>query len=729
MLISLKRRKSLHGLLLALFFVASLPAAPFHPLPVRAAVDETDATSADAAEEIVYITSDGVIRILDWQTTGGPLVDWSSDLDKNADNSVNGKDFRDFALGDVNNDGDLEIIAIKGGSGDGKLIVYDPVIAPGQPINANHKTPNGIPWDKLYETALLGQPAIVTAGNYDANIPGDEIAYIFDLNAADKKNPDDLQRMIILKPTSQTPTGRAWTQHADKDFSNQWEFVSTGNFDGTGTQEIALVETQDKGGEFTVFRTDSGISKIGGKGGSLTKYWKHAAFGNWDGSGKQELLVVREGEGLASFFVFQWDGDNKDFKEIYTEKFDPSPRHVAIANINGNKDSNSQEEAFLIRSVGSNVNLVRLIPRGEKQNNIPSELEMKLDTDNGYRAGAGGDIDGDGRDELILIRDNKMLVFTEAEKSNKTTARDVSTNRRSIAIGDLDKNGFASGPQFCATRSKLEDQVPAGITGPGKTDLQLTNCGSGELAPFTISIDGNPSWFGVTPSAGQTPSTLIYSFNAVNLAVGTYTTKLRIDSPAAVVNKPFLIDVALTVTAAQIQAQPSSVGFAYTGCEAPTGIMTQTLSMTGSPGVNYTAAVVDVPAVAAAQAALAGSISSGYFNEQNNLVLRDTAGNEATVTTTLQEYVAASALESIWPSGVPWLTASSQTNLIPDTITLRADSSFSPTEDVKDALLVIIADARAGVPPNNIRLVPINMLCARSLIQLPMIFTPKAVAQ
>jgi len=729
MLFSLKRRKSLHGLLLALFFVASLPAAPFQPLPVRAETDETDATSADAAEEIVYITSDGIIRILDWQATGGPLVDWSSDLDKNADNSVNGKDFRDFALGDVNNDGDLEIIAVKGGSSDGKLIIYDPVVAPGQPINSNRKTPNGIPWDKLYETTLLGRPAIVTAGNYDANIPGDEIAYVFDLNAADKKNPDDLQRMIILKPTSLTPTGRNWTQHADKDFSNQWEFVSTGNFDGTGTQEIALVETQDLGGEFTVFRTDSGIAKVGGKGGSLTKYWKHAAFGNWDGSGKQELLVVREGEGLASFFVFQWDGDNKDFKELYTEKFDPSPRHVVVANINGNKDSNPEEEVFLIRNVSSNVNLVRLIPRGEEQSNIPSELEQKLDTDNGYRAGAGGDIDGDGRDELVLIRDNKLLVFTEAEKSGKTTTRDVSTNRRSITIGDLDKNGFASGPQFCATRSKLEGQVPAGVTGPSKTDLQLTNCGSGEPVPFTISIDGSPAWFVVTPTSGQTASTLTYTFNAVNLAVGTYTAKLRIDSPAAVVNKPFLIDLALTVTAAEVKPQPTGVTFNYTTCEAPTDIMTQTISMTGSPGVQYSAAVVDVPGVTAAQAALAGSISSGYFNDQNNLVLRDAAGNEATVATTLQEYVSASALESIWPSGVPWLTASSQTNLIPDTITLRADASFSPEEEVKDALLVIIADSRAGVPPNNIRLVPINMLCARSLIQLPIVSGPKAVTQ
>ncbi|MDQ3250141.1 MAG: hypothetical protein M3Q45_13155, partial [Chloroflexota bacterium] len=641
------------------------------------------------------------------------------------DNTVNGTGFRQFALGDVNNDGDFEIIAVKGGSSDGKLIVYDPVIGPGQPVTAGRKTPTGIPWDKLYETPLPGKPVHVNAGNYDNNIAGDEIAYLFELNPADKKNSDDVQRMVIIKPTTATAGGRAWTTHAQKDFSNTWETMVSGNFDGAGTQEIVLVSVQEKGGELTVFRVDSGIADIGGKGGSLTKYWKHVAFGNWDGSGKPELLAVREGEGLASFFVFQYDGDNKEFKELYTEKFEPSPRFIFAANIN----ANTEEEVFLLRNVSADLNLVRLIPRGERQDAIPTELEQKLDTDSGYRAGASGDIDGDGYDEPILIRDNKILIFQNANNSGISTPLNETTNRNSIAVGDLDKKGFASGPQFCANRSKLEERLPSGITGVVRTDLQLTNCGTGEPIPFTVSVDGAPAWLVVNGSSGQTPATLGYTFDAKTLGVGVYTAKIRIDSGAAVVNKPFLIDVQLTVTAAEVQPQPASLSFNYTNCITPTGFVTQTISMAGSPGVNYTAAIVDVPGLAAAQAALVEPINSGYLNEQGALVVRDAGGQEATVATALQEFVSASALQSIWPSGVAWLTASSKSDIIPDVLTLTADLSVAPNEEFKQAIVVIVADARAGVLPNNIRLIPVNTLCVRSQLKLPLISSPRAVTQ
>src|SRR3712207_466402 len=80
------------------------------------------APSQDPDEEIVYIDADGVIRVLDTRVTGGnPEIKWFS-----PDSS-----WRDFALGDVNNDGDQEIVAIGGGRDDGKLAVFDPVVASG----------------------------------------------------------------------------------------------------------------------------------------------------------------------------------------------------------------------------------------------------------------------------------------------------------------------------------------------------------------------------------------------------------------------------------------------------------------------------------------------------------------------------------------------------------------------------------------------------------------------
>ncbi len=56
--------------------------------------------SADPSKEIVYVDRNGIIRVLD--TQGDPLVQWFSPTGG----------WREIDLGDVNDDGDLEIIAI-----------------------------------------------------------------------------------------------------------------------------------------------------------------------------------------------------------------------------------------------------------------------------------------------------------------------------------------------------------------------------------------------------------------------------------------------------------------------------------------------------------------------------------------------------------------------------------------------------------------------------------------
>ena len=710
-----KGRKPLFASMLALLLVANWIGVLFAPLPVHAAPDSPNTPSADPAKEIVYIDANGIIRVLDWQTSGGPLVDWSSDLDKNADGSVHGNGFRDFALADVNNDGDMEIVGIRGGSADGELVVYDPVISPGQSISVNQKTPNGIPWAKLYDAPLKGKPVLVVGGNFDVNVPGDEIAYIYELNSADKKDPSDSQRMVILKATSTTPTGRDWQEHASKVFSNNWQTFAAGNFDGAGADEVVMVDENTTGGELNVFRVDSGIGRIGKAKGSESAPWNYAAFGQWDGSGKNELLAVRDGNGLPAFYVWQWNGDGSDFKEVYKEVFDPGPRFIFPADITGNK----KQVAFMLRSIPSKQGLARMIVRGDEQGDIPSELEQELDSDNGYRAGAGGDIDGDGKEEVVIIRDNKMLVFDHPENSKNTIARTVTTNRRSIDIGDLDKNGFAAGPQFCANLSTLTDRLPIGLTGAPKSDLTLTNCGSTDGVPF--SLDSYPSWLTISPTFGQTPATFTYNFDTRNLNPGVYTATLTINSTANVVNKPFTVKLSLTVTAADVTPQPPSTVFNYTNCVTPTNTLTQTITLNGSAGVKYTAAVVAVPTVAAAQAALSGPISSGYINGRGELMVRDAAGHEAMVAPVTDSEVMASSIDSAWPSGVAWLKATSRTDIIPDTLTIRADTSISPTQEFKQAYVIVVADARAGTPPNNIRVIPIYMLCTRSQIQLPMV--------
>ena len=82
------------------------------------AAPQTKVQAQTIDDEIVYIDGAGVIRVLDTNQAGTKLIQWFSDEDG----------FYDFALGDVNNDGDQEIIGIKGTGAAGKLVVYDPVV-------------------------------------------------------------------------------------------------------------------------------------------------------------------------------------------------------------------------------------------------------------------------------------------------------------------------------------------------------------------------------------------------------------------------------------------------------------------------------------------------------------------------------------------------------------------------------------------------------------------------
>jgi hypothetical protein len=413
---------------------------------------------------------------------------------------------------------------------------------------------------------------------------------------------------------------------------------------------------------------------------------------------------------LPSLYVLRYQSGTS-FDESYTEPFEPAPRFGFFANINNNKD----EELVLLRSVDEKISQARMIVRGRNKSDIPAELEQGLDKDNGYRAGAGGDIDGDGKDEIILIRDNKILVFYEAERSAKTNSYNLSTDRRSIGAGDLDKIGFITGPQFAVSRSTVQASVEAG--GPTKQEtVALTNATAattGEV-PFSVSVDGNPPWLNVTTNNATTPATLVFNFTGSGVNEGAYTTTVRIDSTANVVNKPLRITASLKVTAALFAIEPKGLAFSY-DCATSGPIPTKSIGINGTPGLRYSAAILHPATIQAAAATLDGDIYNGYLSAEGNLVLRDGSDQEAPIATS--NLVSASALDA--PSEVGWLKANPVTGTIPSNITLTASPLISSTTKFAEALLVVVADSRAGAPPGNVRLAPVSIVCASSTTHLP----------
>lgn len=680
-----KRRRGIAVLLLTALLM-QWPHAPLQPAVAHAE------PSADPDEEIVYIDDAGIIRVFDTRVTGGnPEVKWVSP-DGN---------WRDFALGDVNNDGDMEIVAIGGGSTDGKLAVFDPVVASGA-VDPDQKI-NGIPWDTLYRVDLPGSPQLVVTGNFDQNLPGAEIIYLYQLLPGDRDNPDDRMRLIALKSDSPTPSGRGWAEHFRLNFTEEWEGIAAGNLDGESTDEFSLVS--EESANLKVFRVDGGPKRIY-EYGSSSRSPKAVAIGEWEGNQPDYLAWTRGSDPpLPAFYVQSWQDDD-EFDDEYSEAFEPGPRAIFYAQINSSDDT----EVVMLRTVSGGLKSARMIVRGRKQSDIPSELEQRLDEDNGYNAGAGGDIDGDGRDEIVLIRDDKMLVFYEAERSANSNSYPFRTNRRSIAIGDLDAIGFIFGPQFGVDRTQIDAVLEAGGQ-PFNTLFTLTNTTTNDPIPFTINVVGAPSWLSVQPLSGFTPSQVFLAFNTNNIQAGEYRTELQItSSDPTVINQPVTIDIMLRVTAALVSVQPASLTISYP-CTDTATIRPRTLAIGGTPGIRYTAAIARSPDVAAAMAGLDGPLYNGYISSAGELVLRDGSGNEAALAE-LGDLATASGVNSEWPSAVSWLSARSADDIIPDTITLQATSLISESVSYDEVLLVIIADSRAGAPPGNVRLVPIAALCA-----------------
>ncbi len=649
------------------------------------AVASTTEVSADPDEEIVYIDNSGTIRVLDTLQSGGsPTVDWTSPT----------SGWSNFALGDVNNDGDQEIIAIRStGSNSGELVVYDPVVTSGA---FDAETPNGIPWATLYTTQIAGNPKLVATGKLDPNLPGDHIFYTYDLAGG--------SRIVVLKPAIPNPNGREWTVHYTRDFDERWEQVSIGNIDQEGADEIALID--DTVGRLSVYRSDANSEALLKKTGD-SRPWRATTIAQYDAGSTVEVIGIRDAPpSLSSFFVFKWNRDDEDFDEKDPESFSPSPRFVFGADIN----NDGKEAIVMLRSV-SEGNSVRMIVRGDDGDEIPNELEQFLDADNGYQTGAGGDVDGDGKDEIVIMRDNNIRVYYQPDRDEKRNDYALQTDGDRIHIGDLDRNGFSVGPSFSTNISSIEESLQIGTTGTTKT-FELRNETTSVPISFEVGIENNPSWLTVTPRFGNTPAVISYTPNAIGLTPGEYTTRIVLTSNnQTVINQPYYIQVKLTVTPATINPSPNSVSFNYLDSSAPV-TLTREVSLLGANGVRFTAGVQGYPQIQAAAASwgnelLSGDVMDGYVDDAGNIVVTNAKGDEL-------------VLAQAGMSEVPWLSVTPTEGNVPALLTLTLNSS-QQTNNFEIAYLVIIGDPRTGEPPQNVRLVPVTALRAVDQLFLPSI--------
>lgn len=640
------------------------------PAPVQGVSDahllgEAQVVNSDA--EIVYLDAQGYIRVQDIAHPSGPLVQWIS--------PVGG--WQNFALGDFNGDGDAEVVAIRGTDAGGELAIYDPVVATG--LIETDKIINGIPWRTLFESTsvpgglLTGSPLLVTAGELDPTVPGDEIVYVAELTAEEQVGTNSRSRVVILHATD--ATGGAWAQLTEpKEFGNVWTQIAVGDADGSGVDDVVLV---DDAGFLRLYRLQANVLEGYFDLSSESRPWQHAIVARFRGNPLPELVAARSSAiGAANLWAFAYaPSDTGDFTDVYSEFFSPSPHRLFAGDINGNGD----EEIFFLRTVpNGNTTLPRLVMRNRGNDTLPV-FEQVLDPDNGFQAGAGADVDGDGKAEVILIRNDKLRIYDQPEANNGFTdyATPVTANSQWLHAANLDQNGYVQTPEFNVTPSRGESNLAAG----GQTDLSftLTNVGVGGSIPFQVRREASPTWLQLDGATGQTPATFTALLDARTLSSGVYTANLVIESSNSQVrNTPLSVPIVLTVRPG-LTVYPLSVVVTPASCAADADLDIL-LTVDGPAGMTFTARI----------------LSSGQTH---------TATEEARTATGLE-----------WPSAVPWVSAQSS-NLAPTTLEL----TFLPqnlTGDLGEATLELVATDAGG---EQIRHVPLVLICTQSQIYLPLV--------
>lgn len=695
------RRRPLALVLLTALLLAGLPAAlPAAPAHAQATVVADD--------EIVYIGDDEFIYVLDTNQIGSnPTIQWKSPEG----------DWNAVALGDVNNDGDMEIIAvgqINGDDDDGKLHIYDPVV---KNPSADLPRINGVAWERLYTREIDGKATMVAAGNLDPNVPGDEILYGFELNDSAKINPTDEFRISVIKGTTLNPDGRSWEYHIErKDDGNIWSYVYVDDLGDGGADEVALID--EEGGEVNIFRISGGFQRFYADSASDRPY-RSVVFAQYVAGGNKEIAISRNASQLPSLFIYGYDPNRAQDDQLIplsNERVSPYPRFLFAGDINGSGD----DEIFFLRR--------DLAPRLAMRNNggdAPSRFDQDLDADDDYRVGAAGDVDGDGKDEVIIARSNRIRIYTEVERSSSYTDYGTGTDRRNLKVGDLDATTEVRGPQFQLDVDKISETLQVDTVGPTR-QYQVIVANSTNLVPFTTNAANLPGWVEVTPVSGVAsatqPARLFVEMDARGLLPGTYTTSLTFNtSDPSVVNAPFSVPIELIVEPAQLIASPAALVLPFVPAETceTADPVSQTIRIGGTRGVKFTATALDAPTFAEALAALNGEVSTAEVRD-GELILGNLEGFAASVPLPAGAEVTPAAVNIAWPSSSPWLAISSATDTVDTTMTVTVDPQ-ERSSNFDQAFIILVGDSRTGVPPSNVRVIPVALLCTDSQIQLPYI--------
>ena len=547
-------QKNLSTVWRLLAIVILLPLSSLAPITAR----QVGAVATD--EEIVVIdnasNNRGRIIVKDpYVQSGFQAANWQSpDLG-----------WEKLTVGDLNGDGDMEIVAYQGGT----LKAFDPF----RPSGAVAVT---------FEQTVSGGRAWRLIACGDLNNDGrDEILATHSESSGEK--------LFIWRGDA---AGTTWTQVHTETFGGQFRTLVTGDIDGDEKADFVMLRDTDKlvkawsGNNFNILlESTSGF------------VWTDIAIGEIyrDSTPKLEMALSRTGVlfQLNSFWVWRWRAANQ-WDELYGEKLYPNFTGLAVGDLNGDGD----DEVLLLRSVNDN-NVVQLATRN------PSGASMR----DFEPAGLGpnwndvdaGDLDGDGRAEVAIIRESSVRYYPQPETNNDYLEYSGSW-KSSFAIGNIDGQGVQVNPNLNVTPTSLSFAADFGGGSPASQTFTVKNDGNTDTINWAASVTAGSDWLSVSPSSGSTGAagqSVSVTVNPGILSPTNYVGTIRVTATRngnPINGSPKDVTVTMTVRAQVLDVSPASLSFTgnYRGsAPASQAVTIKNAADTGT--FSWTATVLNSP--------------------------------------------------------------------------------------------------------------------------------------
>ena len=312
--------------------VAICIAAQSQAATTWASVAVGDADNDGVNEVIAVRNSDGDFFVFD----ASPEGSFSQTARYSAPSSSSA--WADIAIGDVDNDGRSEVVAVR--NLDGDFFVYDVDTSGAFTLKARHSGFGaGSKW------------AGVAIENVDG-LPGNEIIAV--------RNFDALIFVLKLTPSS---TFQEIARSSGFGSGSQWAGVAAGDVDDDGAPEIVGVRNFD--GDFFVFELQGNslvtVARETRPGGRSA--WADLTIGDVDNDGRNELVAVRNHD--ANFSIYDVDPAG-EFNLLAREcRFGPNSAWADLAI--GDADNGGSEDLVSVRNFDGGFFLFRVDPGGTFQ--------------------------------------------------------------------------------------------------------------------------------------------------------------------------------------------------------------------------------------------------------------------------------------------------------------------------------------------------------------------------